>query len=131
MAANNDLNKEENKTDTQPQIEKPKGNIGFKSTNYKKLIAAGAVVILVAAGIFAATSRDGGTAEKDPRQGTTISDSNKAGILDDEFEVDAYPKVNELVQEYFKAYAAGDVDAIEKIAYPITETEKSYIQANT
>lgn len=129
MSANNDLNKEENKTDTQPQIEKPKGDTGFKSTNYKKLIAAGAVVILVAAGIFAATSRDGGTAEKDPRQETTISDSNKAGILDDEFEVDAYPKVNELVEEYFKAYAAGDVDAIEKIAYPITETEKSYIQS--
>ena len=129
MAANNNLNKEENKADNQPQIEKPKGDYGFKSTNYKKLIAAGAVVILVAAGIFAATSRNGGTAEKDPKQGTTISDSSQAGILDDEFEVDAYPKVNELVEEYFKAYAAGDVDAIEKIAYPITETEKSYIQS--
>lgn len=129
MAANNNLNKEENKAENQQQIEKPKGNTGFKSTNYKKLVAAGAVVILVAAGIFAITSRNGETAEQSPEQGTTVSDNNQAGILDDEFEVDAYPKVNELVQKYFEYYAAGNVDEIEKIAYPITETEKSYIQS--
>lgn len=128
MAANHNLNEEENKAENQSPIEKPKGNAGFKSTNYKKLVTAGAVVILVAAGIFAITPHNGETSDRG--QGTTtVSDNSQADMLDDEFEVDAYPKVNELVQKYFEYYAAGNVDEIEKIAYPITETEKSYIQS--
>lgn len=128
MAANNNnLKEEDNKIDTQSQTGKPKGGAGFPGGNYKKLIAAGAVAILAIIGFATASTKDGKEPDKKPGQETTV-DGKEAGILEDEFEVDAYPKVNQLVQDYFDAYAAGDVDAIEKIAYPITETEKSYIQ---
>lgn len=128
MAANNNLKDEENKIDIQSQTEKPKTSAGFQSLKYKKLIAAGAVAILAIIGVAAAATNHTKTNDKKPGQGTTISDNSNASILDDDFEVDAHPEVNALVQEYFKAYAAGDVDAIEKVAYPITKTEKSYIQ---
>ena len=128
MAANNNLKDEENKIDVQSQIEKPKTGAGFQSFKYKKLIAAGAVAILAIIGVAAAATNNSGTPDNKPGQGTTLSDNSDASILDDDFEVDAHPEVNALVQEYFKAYAAGDADAIEKVAYPITKTEKSYIQ---
>lgn len=43
------------------------------------------------------------------------------------FKVDAIPEINELISAYYKAYAAGDVTALETIAKPISDTEKSYI----
>ena len=43
------------------------------------------------------------------------------------FQVDTYEDVNALINQYFTAYAAGDVDTIAAIATPITDNEKSYI----
>lgn len=47
--------------------------------------------------------------------------------LDAEFEQDAYENINTLVQNYFQAYAAGDTEKLETLAFPISDTEKSYI----
>lgn len=47
--------------------------------------------------------------------------------LDTEFEQDAYEDVNALIEAYFEANAEGDLDKLEKIAYPISNNEKSYI----
>jgi len=46
---------------------------------------------------------------------------------DAEFEVDAYPEVNKLISDYFKAYVAADLDTLETLAKPVSEMEKSYI----
>jgi uncharacterized protein YgiM (DUF1202 family) len=46
----------------------------------------------------------------------------------EEFQVDAFPEVNALINDYYEAYAAGDVTALEEIAQPVSDTEKSYIQ---
>lgn len=48
--------------------------------------------------------------------------------LDSDFEKDAHADVNELITSYFAAYASADIDALEAIASPISDNEKSYIQ---
>lgn len=44
-----------------------------------------------------------------------------------EFEIDAYPEVNALVESYFNAYVNADFTTLETLAIPISEMEKSYI----
>ena len=46
---------------------------------------------------------------------------------DANFEVDAYPEVNKLITDYFKAYVNADFVSLEKLATPVSEMEKSYI----
>lgn len=58
-------------------------------------------------------------------QDTESDDANNT----QEVEVNAYPQINALFEEYYKSYAKGDTKAIEKIAFPISDTEKSYIQS--
>ena len=50
-------------------------------------------------------------------------------IPDAEFQVDAYPEVNELIKEYFNAYVSADFTALENLVKPLSEMEKSYIIA--
>lgn len=144
MAANNmnsEENKENNKIDNlgsgnEPFSQKSTASGGLKGfcIKYKKFIAAGAMVALLAV-VIACTSTGSGDQDKkndDPGVQTAADDNNNgkdaASILDEEFEVDAYTEVNELIQKYYECRAAGDADGIEKIAFPITETEKSYIK---
>lgn len=57
----------------------------------------------------------------------SIEVSGEDYVPDAEFEVDAYPELNALIEEYFRAYVAADVAALEAVAYPLSEMEKSYI----
>lgn len=50
-------------------------------------------------------------------------------VPDAEFEVDAYPEVNELIAEYFAAYVNCDFETLEMVATPVSDMEKSYIAA--
>lgn len=50
-------------------------------------------------------------------------------VLDDEFEQDAHEDVNALIENYFAAYAGGNIEELETYAYPISDNEKSYIGA--
>ena len=50
-------------------------------------------------------------------------------VPDAEFQVDAYPEVNELIKEYFRAYVAADFTTLESLVKPFSEMEKSYITA--
>jgi hypothetical protein len=45
----------------------------------------------------------------------------------DEFDVDAYPALNELIKTYFEAYVAADFEALAEVATPLSDMEKSYI----
>ncbi len=47
--------------------------------------------------------------------------------LDSEFEQDANEALNALVEAYYEAYAGDNLEELEKIAYPISNNEKSYI----
>ncbi len=47
----------------------------------------------------------------------------------EEYQKDAYPEINELITNYYKAYAAGDNDTLATFTDPISEAEKGYITA--
>ncbi len=57
----------------------------------------------------------------------SITVSGDDYVPDAEFEVNAYPAVNSLIQQYFTAYVNADFAALEKLATPVSDMEKSYI----
>ena len=44
------------------------------------------------------------------------------------FEVDAYPQINALIEEYYAAYAAGDFETLTSIATPFSDYELAYME---
>lgn len=89
---------------------------------YKRYIAAGALFAAMVVILVKCTGPVTDTSKKpDDAQ---VSDADQT----EEFQVDAIPEINELVDAYYKAYASGDTDALEKVAQPLLDTEKSYIQ---
>ena len=118
MAANQ-TNFEE---DDQQEQSTAAGGIKDILAKYKKYIATGAMLVLLAVVIF--FSNMVAKEDKTPQGGQTA----QTGLGTEEFEVDANPQVSNLIGEYFDFYAKGDVDSIEQIAYPITDSEKSYIK---
>ena len=77
----------------------------------------GAVAVFVVMVLILARCTDGTTSDKDPMAGAyqQYTESNNA-------------EVNDLVERYYEAYAAGDVDTLKTIATPISDAEVSYIQ---
>ena len=45
----------------------------------------------------------------------------------EEFQVDAYADVNNLITQYYTAYVAGDMTTLTTLAAPVTENEQAYI----
>lgn len=45
----------------------------------------------------------------------------------EEFQVDAYEDVNNLITQYYTAYVAGDMATLTSLAAPVTENEQAYI----
>lgn len=61
------------------------------------------------------------------RQGGDGVDSTEAISVEEPYQVDAYENVNTLVNQYYTAYAAGDVATLATLATPISTNEQSYI----
>jgi len=59
----------------------------------------------------------------------SIEVSGEDYVPDAEFEVDAYPDVNDLIKDYFDAYVVADFAMLEEIVSPLSDKEKSYITA--
>lgn len=95
-------------------------------SKYKKYIATGAMLVLLAVVIqnSSAASKDTDTSNNNV-SGTETADDASDG---EKFQVDAYPEINELFEQYYVRYASGDTEALSEIAYPISETEKSFIE---
>ena len=81
-----------------------------------RYVAAGLIflVILFVVSLF---NDDQGTQVKVP--------VNEAGV--ELYQIDAFPEVNALIQDYYTAYAAGDLEALQTLATPISERELGYI----
>ena len=45
----------------------------------------------------------------------------------EEFQVDAYADVNNLITQYYTAYVAGDMATLTRLAIPVSENEQAYI----
>ncbi len=109
-------------------------NVGFNidslkniCSKYKKYIATGAMLILLGVVITSSRSASGNPDDKTTDQVSTAGD-DQTQTDEEKFEVDAYPEVNALFEEYYGYYAKGDTDSIAKIARPIQDTEVSYIK---
>lgn len=56
------------------------------------------------------------------------SQENQSGnVVAEEYQVDAYEDVNNLIVQYYTAYAAGDMTTLTGIATPVSANEQSYI----
>ena len=98
-------------------------------SKYKKYIATGAMLVLLAVVISTSSKA---SQNKDPKQPGSVQDATKTDEENKDgagqMEVNAYPQINALFEDYYKYYAAGDTESIAKIAFPISDTEKSYIK---
>lgn len=120
---------EKKSVDTHDTKEQPKNNFDVYALwelvkKYKRYIAAGALFAAMVVILVKCTGpvTDTDTPKKPVDEQT--SDANQ----EEAFQVDAIPEINELISNYYKAYASGDMDALEKVAQPLLDTEKSYIQ---
>ena len=57
----------------------------------------------------------------------TTADEDISGVYQD-FQVDANVELNSLIINYYNAYAAGDISALQTYASPISDSEASYIK---
>ncbi len=91
-----------------------------------RYISAGALLIIL---IFVLTMCTGDKENAgESVNGETEATEQVADTEDtNEFEVDAIPAVNELINNYYTAYANGDIATLTTLATPISENEQGYI----
>lgn len=95
----------------------------FIKQNIRYFTAGALFLVLVLVLVNCGTKKDGTQVNMvNPATETTAEAETQEA-----FQVDTYEDVNALINQYFTAYAAGDVDTIAAIATPITDNEKSYI----
>lgn len=95
----------------------------FIKQNIRYFAAGALFLVLVLVLVNCGTKKDGIQVNMvNPATETTAEAETQEA-----FQVDTYEDVNALINQYFTAYAAGDVDTIAAIATPITDNEKSYI----
>ena len=89
-----------------------------------RYFAAGALfVVLVLVLVFWAGPKKDGEVPENPSEVVEATEESE-----EPYEVDAYAEINELVTNYYAAYAAGDIDTLFSFAVPISENEQSYIR---
>lgn len=98
--------------------------IDFCRRNMKYIAVGIVILILIIVLAVVSTRKDGGSKEEPDQVGELTQ--NERGDQE-EFQVDAIPEINTLIQNYYTAYAAGDVAGMEACATPISDLEKGYI----
>ena len=102
---------------------KDKKNNGFNITEIFALIkknvryVAAGMIFLVIVFVVSLFNEDQGTQVKVP--------VNESGV--EIYQIDVFPEVNTLIQNYYSAYAAGDLATLQMLATPISERELDYI----
>ena len=118
-ANNNDNNKttnsgKNNNRDMQTDI------VTFFKKNARYLVGAAALIVLLVILI----KFTGNSEKQNVAEGTEITEIAGA---DGTYEVDKNQDINNLITNYYTAYANGDVDTLATLATPLSENEKSYI----
>ena len=91
---------------------------------YKRYIASGVLFVAMVVILVKCTGPVTNTLKDPTAEGQMAENAGQT----EKFQVDAIPEVNELISNYYTAYAAGDVTALDMLAQPISDTEKSYIK---
>lgn len=118
MKVNNNDNRENDNRkrskDTQTDM------VTFFKKNARYLVGAAALIVL----LVILVKFTGGSEKQNLAEGTEITEIAGA---DGTYEVDENQDINNLITNYYTAYANGDVDTIAALATPLSENEKSYI----
>ena len=98
----------------------------FCSDN-KKYVGV-AVVLLCLIILLVAVAANG---KKNRKENTEATEQTQVSVEDFQFETeytdDKKDEITQLLQNYYTAYVSADLDTLAKIAYPMTDNEKSYI----
>lgn len=97
--------------------------VTFCRKNVRYIAAAGLFIVLVT--VLVRCSGDNGASADNKNLGneSAVTATEQTG----DYAKDAYPEINQLVSNYYTAYANGDVQTLAALADPISEAEKSYI----
>lgn len=117
----------------QTGLEKIK-NICF---TYKKILCAFVlfVAFVVVLGFCNEVDEDDFVVDVDDTESVEDTEVVKADteiedfVFQENFDIDSQSEMRDLISAYYEAYASNDMDALEKVAYPISDNEKSYIAA--
>lgn len=107
---------------------------------YKRQIAVGGILVclLVVAAVVLLGRFGKGTAEKTEDIDAMLNSALEAEETAEEAQAvevpndllqDAYPKINELMENYYNYMAAGDVEGVMSLVDELSEDEQSYIEA--
>ena len=98
--------------------------IKLAKENYKYIISIVALVVV-------ATCTSSSSKNTEKTTGDIVAVENQENISanknDNAFKQDAYPEVNELVNKYFSAAAAGDIETLKTIIWPFDENQQNLI----
>lgn len=59
--------------------------------------------------------------------GETANQTESTEVQEEMYQIDAYENVNNLIAQYYTAYAAGDLTTLTALATPVSANEQSYI----
>lgn len=103
--------------------------VSFCKRNVRYIAAAGLFGVIVFFLVKSLATNADDEPKNDPP--VAVSTETEAATTETEqqedYAVDAYPQINELVSNYYTAYANGDMDALSALTENMSETEKSYI----
>lgn len=107
--------------------------IGFIK-KYARYFVAGALFIVLLIVLICFTGDKKEVQETEEIQSTAMTEDSEAleetiiqAVVSEELQENANASVNELIQNYYTAYAAGDIATLQTLATPISEREQSYI----
>ena len=108
------MESEENKN-KQPEKEKI---VDFLKKNVRYIAAAAVLLVIILVLVIYTGKKDGSG---------NNADSTQQMETEEAYQENAIPAVNDLINQYFSAYANGDLVTLQTIATPITQNEQSYI----
>ena len=98
----------------------------FCSDN-KKYVGVAAVLLCLII-LLAVVTANG---KKNKKENTEATEQTQVSVEDFQFETeytdDKKDEITQLLQNYYTAYVSADLDTLAKIAYPMSDNEKSYI----
>lgn len=98
--------------------------IDFCKKNIRYISAGVAAALLV---VVLSVTAAGSEEKKVSNPEDNLSENDDPGKQLEPFKEDAIPEIHTLIENYYTAYAAGDLEALSVLATPISDTEKGYI----
>lgn len=94
--------------------------LAFVKEHIRYFVAGVLFLVLVIVLVTCVNPKKNGSGEE-----VNSTEATEAGV--EAYQVDAYENVNNLIAQYYTAYAAGDMTALTALATPVSENEQSYI----